>query len=151
MRRLVKVFSWWAASWEIQIYPFSNKLSPSRYHPPVGVYFLAMEDRLLRIVKIWKADLAKLLKMMFGIAFKTGICVSAEQQYILQPRRFIFCSPVINCTYFRESMWLEGSNTVFSSFPLNDLTKDFVNERQEKESECALCFYLFIFYLLLIY
>ena len=94
---------------------------------------------------------SKTLKMMFGIAFKTGICVSAEQQYILQPRRFIFCSPVINCTYFRESMRLEGINTVFSSFPLNDLTKDFVNERQEKESECALCFYLFIFYLLLIY
>ena len=59
-----------------------------------------------KIHPIWRRDppLSKTLKMMFGIASKTGICVSAEQQYILQPRRFIFCSPVINCTYFRESM-----------------------------------------------
>ena len=59
MRRLVKVFSCWAASWEIQIHPLSNKLSPSRHHSAVGVYSLAMEDRLLRIEKFWKADLGK--------------------------------------------------------------------------------------------
>ena len=59
MRRLVKVFSWWAASWEIQIYPLSNKLSPNRHHSAVGAYSLAMEDRLLRMEKFWKADLGK--------------------------------------------------------------------------------------------
>ena len=59
MRRLVKVFSECAASWEIQIHPLSNKLSPSRHHSAIGVYSLAMEDRLLRIEKFWKADLGK--------------------------------------------------------------------------------------------